>query len=148
FLLFGVFAGAVLMVLILGAQSYQSVEQSIESGYEARTCLQYIATKARHYSGEGSASVTTYGDGDALVLEETIDGFQYLTYIYTHNGHAMELFCEAGVTLEPDAGFVIVAVDDLDIQLVSDGLLHLSCTDDDGEAQLYLTLHTGEEGLK
>lgn len=144
--LFGLFAGAVLMVLLMGTQSYQSVVATTDAGYEAEICLQYMATKAAHYSGEDAVTVVEFGDGSALALTETIDDCDYVTYLYLYDDHLKELLCEAGVTLGPEAGFSIMEAADLSVEQVTSGLLRLSCTEQDGtSAQLYIALHGGEE---
>ncbi len=142
--LFGLFAGCLLLVLMLGARSYQGVIDASEGSYAPRTCLQYIATKTSHYSGENAIALTQFGDGDALALYQEIDGCQYVTYLYLHDSQLMELFCEVDVALPPEAGFFIMEISQLQMTLVDDSLLSLSCEEDGISAQLYLQLHLGE----
>lgn len=142
--LFCLFAGSVLMVLMLGVQSYQGVVQSMEESYHERTCLQYIATKVNHYSGENAVTVTDYGDGSALALGETIGGSEYVTYIYTYEGNMMELFCASDVELDPSAGFKIMGVEGLDFTAITDDLIHITCSSSSGTATVYVTVHGGE----
>ncbi len=139
-MLFGLFTGSLLLVLMLGAQSYQKVVATMDESYEIRTCLQYIATKTNHYSGENAIQLTQFGDGNALALYETIDNCDYVTYLYVYQGQVMELFCEVEVDLSPQAGFSIMSVDSLVIDEISDSLVLLTCTGGDGTAQLYLNL--------
>lgn len=145
--LFGLFAASILMVLMMGAQSYQSVVTSMEEGYEERTCLQYIATKVNHYSGTDAVEVTQFGEGSALALKETIDGYDYVTYIYFHEGQVKELFCECDVVLGPEAGFSVLWVEGFTVDAVDDNLLQLTCTGSGGTAQLFVGLSLGEGGL-
>lgn len=142
--LFGLFAGSLLTVLLLGARSYQQVVASMEEIYEGRTCLQYIATKVSHYSGQGAVEVTQFGEGDALALHETIDGCAYITYLYLYDGQMKELFCETDVELAPEAGFSIMEIRQFTVELLTDNLLYLTCTGSGGTAQLYVELHQGE----
>lgn len=146
-MLFGLFTASVLMVLMLGIQSYQGVVTAMEESYEERTCLQYIATKVNHYSGEGNVALTQFGDGTALALRETIDGDQYTTYLYHYDGVMMELFCEADATLDPDAGFFVLEMEEFEVTEVSDNLLSITCTGSGGSAQLYVALGEGEVAL-
>ena len=142
--LFCLFAGSVLMVLMLGVESYQGVVQSMEDSYQERTCLQYIATKVNHYSGEHAVTVTQYGDGSALALCETIGGDAYVTYIYTHEGYMMELFCVSGADLDPSAGFKVMDVEGLEFTSVTDNLIYITCSGGGGTADVYVSLHSGE----
>lgn len=131
---------------MLGAQCYQRIVTTMEDSFETGTCLQYIATKVSHYSGEDAVQLTQFGDGTALALYETIDDCPYVTYLYLHDGQVMELFCEVDVDLPPEGGFPVMAVGDLTIQQVADNLLYLTCTGGDSTAQIYISLHSGEEG--
>lgn len=142
--LFALFSCCLLMVLILGAQSYQRVVTASQESYEERTCLQYIATKVNHYSGKDAVTVTAFGDGSALALRETIDGYNYITYLYLHDGNVKELFCEADVDLSPEAGFSIMEIEHFSVEEISSNLLRLSCTGSGGTAQLYVGCHSGE----
>lgn len=145
--LFSLFTGAMLLVLMLGVESYQGISASVEQSYQERTCLQYIATKVSHYSGTGAVSVTEFGDGTALVLQESFDGDLYNTYLYEYNGMAMELFCASDVDLGPEAGFEIMAVENLQVEAVTQSLLQISCTGSNGGiATQFVQVHGGEGG--
>lgn len=126
--LFAFFSVSVLLVVMLGARSYQQVVQSIDESYENRTCLQYIVTKVSHYSGTDAVTITQFGDGDALVLQEEFDGELYTTYLYYYDGMLMELFCSAQVELLPSDGFSIVETDGFSIQTLAQNLLEITCT--------------------
>lgn len=145
--LFCLFTGSVLMVLMMGVESYQGVATSMQQSYEERTCLQYIATKIDHYSGTDAVGVGAFGDGDALELRQTIDEIDYITYIYSYQGKAMELFCESDADLDPEAGFVIMDVEALELAQVRPDLLQISCTGSGGSASIYVGLHSGEGDL-
>ncbi len=147
-MLFCLFTGAMMMVLMLGVQSYQGISASVEQGYQERTCLQYMATKVAHYSGTGAVGVTDFGDGSALVLEDVYHGEVYYTYLYVYNGMVMELFCASDVDLGPEAGFTIMAAEALTIEVVNEGLLHLTCTGSGGgTATQFVQVYGGEGGV-
>jgi hypothetical protein len=143
--LFCVFTVSVLLVLMTGARSYSGVAASMRQSYEERTCLQYITTKLRHCSGAEAVSVAAFGDGPCLALQEQIDGTDYVTYIYLHEGMVKELFCESGVELGPEAGFVVMEVQTLVIEAASPKLLYISCTGPGGgSAETFVALRGGE----
>ena len=66
--LFCLFAAAVLMVLLAGANAYQQIADNMESQYAERTCLAYLDAKVRHYDEAGMVEVETFADHDALAL--------------------------------------------------------------------------------
>ena len=85
-LLFGIFAASILSVLLTGAGVYSRLTQRDQNAYDRRTSVQYLATKVRQASSGAQVSVGTFGEGDALLLSEEIDGEPYLTRIYCCDG--------------------------------------------------------------
>ena len=59
--LFGLFAMLVLLVLMSGAGAYRGIEQSMQSHYDQRTALNYVAAKVRHYDAADCVSVEPAG---------------------------------------------------------------------------------------
>ena len=68
--LFCTFAVSVLMVLMMGASSYNSVTRAMESNYEDRTAAGYIAEKVRHFDSHGSITAGKFDGADALLLKQ------------------------------------------------------------------------------
>lgn len=102
-LVFAAFMVSVLLVLLTGADVVQRLTERNQSGYDRRTAVQYIATRIRQADDAGMLSVRSFGDGDALVAAEDIDGVTYETLVYCHDGYLREMFVEAG--MEADAEF-------------------------------------------
>lgn len=145
--LFALFTVCVLMVLMLGVNTYRGVVSSVEETYQSRTCLQYIATKVGHYSGENAVTVTQFGDGDALALKGYFDGEEYVTYLYAHEGMLMELFCATDVILTPADGFSVLEIDELSVEAVASNLLEIACTNQGQSATVLVSVHNGEGGV-
>lgn len=149
--LFCAFAASVLLVLMTGAGVYRGAVKASKQRFEERVCVGYIATKVRYANTLGAVSTEQYGDGQALVLSETIDGVRYSTYIYMHNGYVHELFCEAGLGLPPDDSDTrIAAARSLDFEFVQSNLLKVTCVGTGGGIeQMFLSVcDTKAEGLK
>lgn len=145
--LFGLFAVCLLVVLMLGAKSYKSVVTSMQESYEERTCLQYIATKIKHYSGSDYIEVVEFGDSSALALHENIGGSDYITYIYLYDGEVKELFCEKDTELHPEAGFSIMEMQEFCIELAGDNLIYFSCSSGEAMTELYMGIYGEEEAF-
>ena len=75
-LLFGVFAVCVLMVLLTGADTYHRLNQRDQSAYDTRTAAQYVTTKLRQADRLDCVSIERFGNSDALVLADEIDGYR------------------------------------------------------------------------
>lgn len=140
-----IFSVALLAVLLGGANVYDRLTQRDSRSYDSRTCTQYLTTKVRQSYSGAAVSVASFGDGDSLVLSETIGGTEFHTQIYCHDGYLMELFTVANAGLTPNDGAKILPAQSL--TLTREGtLLHLSIVDGSGTPSA-VTLHLrGEEG--
>lgn len=144
-LLLGIFAVCILMILLTGANTYHRLTRKDSSAYDRRICIQYIATQVRQAERADSVSVERFGDGDALLLKEEIEGQKYVTRIYTNGGYLMELFSADTALLAPEDGRKIMELDALELSL-NDGLLRIVCTDALGQrTPMNLDLRCGGE---
>ena len=132
-LMFALFAVGILSVLLSGAGVYQRLTQRDQISYDSRTCTQYIATKLRQVPAPGAVAVADFGDGDALVIRETINQEEYLTRIYCHDGWLMELFTGTGGGFSPEDGEKILPLDGMSVEREG-SLLTISLSGEDGVA--------------
>ncbi len=143
--LFAVFALGLLSVLLGGARAYARLTQQGQASYDGRTGIQYMATRVRQ-APEG-VSLAPFGDVQALVIPETVQGQRYVTRVYCHEGWLMELFSPDGDGFQPRDGEKIMPMNGLSLTL-SDGLLTVSLVDTHGicwEIRLHLR-GSGEVG--
>ncbi len=150
-MLFCLFASAVLLVLLAGANAYQKIADNMESQYAERTCLAYLDAKIRHYDETGMVDVESFGGHDALALYEEFDGTRYKTLIYYADGFVRELFFEDGLEFQPEDGQVVVAAADLQVRKKTENLLQLTCVGEDGRREqllAYLRSGKGADGYE
>ena len=145
--IFVLFAISILSVLLGGANIYRRLTQRNEYGYDSRTCVQYIATKVRQAPTPDAVTVTAFGDGDSLIIAETIGDCAYLTRIYCHDGWLMELFTAAGGTFAPEDGEKVLPLGGFLVYPEEPGLQVRLLTEDGRWQELRLALRSGEEGL-
>lgn len=144
-LLFGVFAASILSVLLTGAGVYSRLTQRDQRAYDRRTCVQYLATKVRQAPSGAQVTVGTFGEGDALILTEDIDGQPYLTRIYCYDGWLRELFSAADDPFAPEDGEKILPAQALALH-TDHNLLQIDLTDSSGQTiSLTLSPRGGEE---
>ena len=144
-LLFGVFAASILSVLLTGAGVYSRLTQRDQRAYDRRTCVQYLATKVRQAPSGAQVTVGTFGEGDALLLSEDIDGQPYLTRIYCYDGWLRELFSAADDPFAPEDGEKILPAQALALH-TDHNLLQIDLTDSSGQTiSLTLSPRGGEE---
>jgi len=142
--LLGVFAAGILTVLLSGARAYQRLTERDAQSYDSRTSLQYLATKVRQTPSPDALALSDFGEGDSLLIRETIDGEDYWTQVYCYDGWLMELFTVAEAGLAPEDGEKILPAESLSFHRSGD-LLQLQIVDEAGaEHALMLTLRGGE----
>ena len=95
-LVLSVFAVGILSVLLGGVNAYTRLTERSQAAFESRSAAQYLATKVRQLSGSEAVSVAPFGDGQALVIADEVEGDMYLTRIYCHEGWLMELYSAPG----------------------------------------------------
>lgn len=149
-LLFAVFVICILAVLLTGAQVYQNLAQRDQESYDRRTVAQYIATKVRQTDAESFVFTAPFSEdaaqteGDTLYLTEQLEGEDYYTRIYCHDGYVRELFASCYDEFLPEDGEKIMEAEDL-LFAVEDGLLTVQIGYADGTREnLVLHLRSGE----
>lgn len=144
-ILLGVFAVGVLSVLLTGARAYKGLTRRNAASYDSRTCVQYLTTKVRQAAAPDAVVLSDFGQADSLLIREQIDGVEYWTRIYCHNGWMMELFTAADAGLAPEDGEKILPVQALAVSRRGD-LLRLEITDGNGTENTFLLTLRGGEG--
>lgn len=129
-LVLAVFSIGILGVLLGGARVYKGLTGQGQADYDRRTCLQYLSTKLSQSTSPDSICVRQFGCGDALFLIETIDGREFVTRIYCHNGWLMELFSVNDPSFAPEDGEKILPLGNLNISQ-NGNLLTLQAIRDD-----------------
>jgi type II secretory pathway component PulJ len=142
-LLFAVFAVCVLSVLLTGADAYRRLTQRDQDSFQSRTVAQYLATRVRQADSQGGVTIKPFGDGDALVLTEKLDGETYFTWVYCYDGALRELFTSADSNLPPESGEEVLSADALQLEL-DNGLLTVQVLENDVWQTVTLSLRSGE----
>jgi len=142
-LLLGIFAVSVLGVLLAGAGAYSRLTRRDDRAYNSRTGLQYVAAKVHQAPAPGAVQVTDFGGVDALTVTQQVDGADYVTRVYCHDGWLMELFCAAGAEFEPRDGERLLKAQSLTLEQ-RDGLLYVELVQEQERHELILCLEQGK----
>lgn len=134
-LLFAVFAVGVFSVLLGGVKLYRALVQRDENAYDTRTCSQYLLSKLRQSPTPDAVSVSQFGNADALVITQDIEGDAFVTRIYCHNGWLMELYSIADAEFSPEDGEKVLPASGLSVTQTDD-LLCITITDPEGKEQM------------
>ena len=132
--LLGTFAVCILFVLLTCADAYQRLARRDQLSYDRRTAQQYLTTRVHQADRMDGITIASFGDADALVLREQINGEDYQTLVYCHDGYLRELFALAGSEFTPSDGEKVLQAQSLSLQW-QDRLLLLDLTDPSGQTQ-------------
>lgn len=133
-----------ILLLIMGTHIYQNTIEQMNINYNTRTAYAYLTEKCQQLDTYNSASLEAFGDGDAIVLTQDIDGTSYQTRLYLYKNELRELFSKTDVSLSPAAGQIILACSELNISQIKDDLYHIQVITSDGtNLSLYINLHAG-----
>jgi len=125
-IIFCVFAISVLMVLMLGANTYSSVTEMSREEHSERTVLSYIWTKVRNNDDGGNIYVSDFKGVPALCIGEDIGGIRFNTLIYHYEGWVYELFSEEDLEFYPEDGIKTIMVTDLIFRELDHGIIRIS----------------------
>ena len=128
-LLLCVFALMILSVLLSGAGAYQRLTVRGEENYDSRSSAQYVATKLRQAPSAESVELRTFGGSDCLCITEEIEGAEYITRVYCHDGWIRELFTLAEGDFAPEDGEKILEAEALELSL-ENALVRVTVTGD------------------
>lgn len=139
-----VFAASALAVVLIGAHVYKTTTSHMDANYTTRTSLSYAAEKIRWHDESGKVTVGKIEEETALILPETIDGKEYVTYIYEEEGALKELFTEKENEVKKSQGETILEVRDFTIETLTGGFLRFTASDEN-EHSVSLLIHTQSE---
>ena len=136
-LLFGVFAVCILAVLLGATEVYQRLSHRDADAYAHRTAALYLTTRVHQSDRLDALRVEPFGDGDALVYTEQLEGECFETRIYCWEGHLCELFSLQEFEAYPEDGERLLPLRNLQLQL-EDNLLTALLDKPDGTRQRLL----------
>lgn len=144
-LLFGVFAVCILAVLLSGTSVYDRLTQRDADAFDARSAVQYLATRIHQAEGADYLTLEATEQGDTMLCIRQLYGEEeYETLLYCREGWLCELFTASDIEADLSAGEQILPAKRLDGSL-ENGLLNLSVTDEKGEQRvIHLLLRGGE----
>ena len=141
-----VFAFGALMTAILGSNTYKGIKEDMDSNFEFRTPLSYIATKIRQNDRIDSIRIINKEGTDALVLETPDNGVTCETWIYEYQNSLYEVYLEKGTSFHLEDGLAMIPSHGLKFKLKGD-LLQITASDHRGKTRtLALSFRTDQGG--
>ena len=131
--LLAVFALSAIFVAMLGAEVYSHSASKMQSNFNTRTSLVYIAEKVRQCQSS-DYEIRSFNGSDALVLKDTYNDHVFETWIFVKDGKLSEIMVEAGTNISEFTGQNIM--DMKEIRFTASGmLLKVSVTTMDGKQE-------------
>lgn len=117
-LVFGIFAACVVMVLLTGAGIYRRIAGRDAEASSERIISGYISTRVRGAESPQSVSVERIGGRDVLCIGETVNGREYVVYVYLgSDGVIRELYTAADAKFYEDSGEKLIEAEQLSFTL-------------------------------
>lgn len=141
-LLFLIIVIVSVMIILLGQNIYESINDDRAYNYEKRVSLSYIANKVRQADKENSISLIGNEDNSTLVIREKYDEEYYETWIYYYNNGLYELFTDEDNEFNPEDGIKIMDVDSFLIEKINNQLYKFTAEKDETGTELILNINS------
>ncbi len=109
-LVFALLAMCLLGTLLAGATGYKRMVEAGEKQFDDNTAARYLSVRVRQAE---RVRIERFGETEALVLPETIEGWEFVTRVYYKDGYLWELFSDSVAQLEPEDGEKLIPVESL-----------------------------------
>lgn len=136
-MLFGLFTLFLLLMLLFSARIYQQTVKNTNAETTLGTAVSYISTKFRQHDMENGIFSNTLDGLPALCFRDTLNGQEYITYIYLDHGNLKELFTQSDSNANASAGTTIAELSDFQISENSPGFYYLELKDSDGDEETF-----------
>ncbi|MCH5324392.1 MAG: DUF4860 domain-containing protein [Eubacterium sp.] len=141
--LFMLFAASLLTVTVACAHIYRDSGERISERFDSSTAITMVVQKIRAYDHAGGIELIETDSGNALRLNEEIDGTAYSTYIYYRAGGIYELFNAADTEFVPENGILVIEADAFKIEQDDNGAYIISVTVNNSAVSRHVNVRTG-----
>ena len=138
--LFGVFLISALFIVLFGAKIYKNTVKSSDDSFVQRTCYTYITEKMRQNDNSKGIKIDTSDANSTVTLSKTVNGKDYLTYLYCDDGYLKEYTTSAGNTLNKQAGNKIIELDSLNAVECNKNLYQFTLSGSGVESSFYVSI--------
>lgn len=135
--LFALLVLATLALVLVGSRVYQTLVQGQNQNSNGRAVHAYLYSQLRGADRTNGVVLGEGPQGQALLLQENIDGTVYETRIYLYNSNLMEEYAVQGTLFDPDKAQAVAKAQQFEIEIIKD-LIKIN-TD---EGLLYMALRS------
>jgi len=133
------------MIIILGKNIYENINEDRTNNYELRVSLSYISNKIRQSDKQNAVELKKLNEDYAVVINEIYDDANYETWIYFYDNAIYEILIDENTTFNLEDGMRIVDVDRFDILKIKDNLYKFTASSNEESAELVLNLYSNHQ---
>lgn len=141
-MLFLILAVLSVMIIVMGENIYEKINDDRQNNYELRVGLSYIANKIRQSDKSNAVSLKEIEGTPAIVIKENYDGLNYETWIYYYEGCIYEIFTDEDSIFQLQDGMKIIEACSFDIVKIRDGLYKFILSSGEDHEELVLSLYS------
>lgn len=130
------------VIISLGKNIYDNINEDRNINYELKVSLSYIANKIRQSDKENAVEIKKIDNTDSIVISEAYDEEIYETWIYFYDGGIYEMFTDKDAPFELSDGMKIVEADNLLIEKIDNNLYKFTATSKNLSSKLYICLYS------
>lgn len=146
-MLYALFAMLAFTMVAVGAGVYSDIRDTGNNNYDIRTSLSFAATQVRQTDFLDGVRVIPYEEGNALVMEEMIDGERYETWLYHYDGALYQLFVVKGIVFTPASGERVLDIEKFEISQLGQNAIVFRAENKAGKkGEMVVALRTTIEG--
>ncbi len=138
---FLLFACCLLAAVLAFAKVYKSHGDRISARFDKSTAVSLVIQKMHAYDYDGGITTENMDGLDVLCLHETVDGAEYVTYLYSDGENLCELFAAADYPFSTSDGNAVTAADYFGAEL-KDGIIEFVIGQDGEKASYTYTMRT------
>lgn len=136
--LFALLVLATLALVLVGSRVYQMLVQGQSANANGRAVHAYLYSQLRASDHTGGVRLAAGPEGQALVLQETVEGTVYETRLYQYKNQLLEEYAAAGAPFAPERAQAVAKVTQFAVEQPQAGLLRVATN----EGVLYLALRS------
>lgn len=130
------------MIISLGKNIYDKINQDRNTNYELRVSLSYIANKIRQSDKNGALKIKELHGVNALVINEVYDEENYQTWIYFYHGAIYEMFVDEETRFDLSDGMKVVEANSFNIEEINHNLYKFTAVSNEESSDLYLSIYS------
>lgn len=136
-----------IMIISLGKNIYDNINEDRNINYELRVSLSYIANRIRQSDKNNSVELSQLHNIDAILINEIYDEDKYQTWIYFYEDGIYEMLTDEGSPFELSEGLKIIEIDSFEIEEIKNELFKLTAVSKGHSSHLYISLYSKEEAF-